>query len=236
MCLRGKAQFTKEARNWRPVLGTQTLFWRLTHPAIPTGGGGGALSDGLVGQNSEVVTVARTTIGWCRSMYGVSGKCTLHAAHGKSPAGKPHLNQAGFASEGLAIRRASNKLGGRKGIPSEHPFTPPSIRQSLMMGQCTLGANTRHGRCRQVSQNFRQVSAGVRQFGRGTWKHTHAGPAGVGRCHKQLRQVLAPSMGQSAQSRSACRNLTLCVPYGFMGKAIEHPPNPMALGWGACEA
>ena len=36
-----------------------------------------------------------------------------------------------------------------------------------------LGVNTCHGRCGRCHKNFRHVSAGVRQFSRGTWKHTH---------------------------------------------------------------
>ena len=61
----------------------------------------------------------------------------------------------------------------------------------------------------------RQVLAGVRQFGSGTWKHTYARGgggggvrgrcqqvslkvlAGAGRCHKQLRQVLAPGVDRT---------------------------------------
>ena len=40
--LRRKMKFIKGAGNLRPILGTQTFFWPLTHP--PPGGGGGGLS------------------------------------------------------------------------------------------------------------------------------------------------------------------------------------------------
>ena len=68
-------------------------------------------------------------------------------------------------------------IGGRLlGVGYGYDFTlpSPSPQPYLALTPATAGV----GRCHK---NFRQVSAGVGQFGRGTWKHTHT----------QVRQVLA---------------------------------------------
>ena len=73
--------------------------------------------------------------------------------------------------------------------PTFHPIPqgaclgmPGSRQKCKQHRRAILGANTCHSR-----------SAGVRQFGRGTWKHAHTHThtsgrcQGVGTCHKQLR-------------------------------------------------
>ena len=66
-----KMKFAKEARNWRPIFGTQTLFWRLIPPR---GGGGVAAKQWPVQVVIEVEPVALRVHCTCTAQTA----CTVH--------------------------------------------------------------------------------------------------------------------------------------------------------------
>jgi hypothetical protein len=81
--------------------------------------------------------------------------------------------------------KGEKKRQNQKWLHNPYLLGAPQQGDKIRIGCITiLGTYTRQGRCRQVSPKilagvgrchkfFWQVSAGVRQFGRSTWKHTH---------------------------------------------------------------